>query len=176
MQNNAPAAPAADGSASALSSMMLPPKFVQDSGSYLATVSSRPPSRQAMAALAGPVANWFSGNNNNNNGSESSSSAAAVDATLQQGVASVYLQAASVQLKDTEVKVGDVEQEMVRTKQQYEVLEVRERVSQSEILNIAQAIIIAMARLVFSSFREVQISLGSSSSYILYSCFVSFRP
>jgi hypothetical protein len=122
MQNNAAAA-AADGSSSsssALTSMMLPPKFVHDPGTYLAEVASMPPSRQTMAALAGPVAGWFTANSSNN-GPETTSFSDA------RGVASVYLQAASVQLKDTEVKVGDVEQEMIRTKQQYEILEVRKR-------------------------------------------------
>jgi len=129
--------------------MMLPPKFVQDPGVYLAEVASMATSRYTLKYLAGPVAGWFVATNNNNNGPESSSTEAAAavvvdDVTLQQqGVASVYLQAAAVHLKDTEVKVGDVEEEMTRTRQQYEVLEAvgaaankapRSGISSSEIL------------------------------------------
>jgi hypothetical protein len=106
--------------------MMLPPKFVQDPGTYLAEVASMPPSLAGMAALAGPVAGWFTTSLNpfsNVVDAFHSDDSTAPDAP-QRGMASVYLQAAAVQLRDTDVKLGNVDAEMIRTKQQYEVLEV----------------------------------------------------
>jgi hypothetical protein len=95
-----------------ISNVLLPHAFVQDPAAYLASVASQPPSRYALAQLAGPVAAWFS-----------SSAGAAAGAAL---VANLYLQAVSVQLQD-DAAVGDVEQEMLRTQQQYEILEVSVR-------------------------------------------------
>jgi hypothetical protein len=92
-----------------ISNVLLPPAFVEDPTAYLISVASQPPSRHALAQLAGPVAAWFS-----------SSAGAVGGATL---VANIYLQAAAVQLRD-DAAVGDVEQEMMRTQQQYEILEV----------------------------------------------------
>jgi hypothetical protein len=117
--------------------LLLPQSFVVDPATFLASIASQAPSRHALAQLAGPVAAWF---------------VAASPASEQ--VANVYLQAASVQLRElnddstastaaatahsnaASVKVGvgvgavDIEQEMIRTQQQYEVLEVRERMNE----------------------------------------------
>lgn len=85
--------------------ILLPSAFVEDPAGFLALVASQPTSRHGLAQLSGPVASWF----------------AALSAGSEQ-VANVYLQAAAVQLRDIG-KVGDVEQEMQRTQQHYEVLE-----------------------------------------------------
>ena len=87
--------------------ILLPSAFVEDPAGFLALVASQPTSRHGLAQLSGPVAAWF----------------VALSAGSEQ-VANVYLQAAAVQLRDIG-KVGDVEQEMQRAQQHYEVLEVR---------------------------------------------------
>lgn len=84
----------------------LPPAFSQDPAAYLASVAAQSTSRQALSQLAGSVAAWIA------NPPEGSSN-----------LAFLYLQAASKQLIG-DVKVGDVEQEMMRTQQQHEILEV----------------------------------------------------
>jgi hypothetical protein len=83
-----------------------PTSLVQDPAAYLVKIASQAPSRQAMSQLAGPVAAWFS-----------------TQPGTAAPVANLYLQAAAVQLREN-VQVGDIEQEMLRTQQQYEILEV----------------------------------------------------
>lgn len=113
MQDNSVAAAAgADAGGGSSSMMMLPPQFIQNPVGYLSEVASMRPSSNGLSALAGPVSQWFS-----NPPSDVSSD------QLGQ-IASVYLQAASGQLKDVDVKVGDVEQEMTRTKQKYQIMDV----------------------------------------------------
>jgi hypothetical protein len=87
--------------------------FVEDPISYLASLAG-PPSQQAFGGLAGSVALWI--------GSQLPGSP---DLGPQGLVASLYLQAASMQLLLGDAQVGDFEQEMLRTQQQYEILEVR---------------------------------------------------
>jgi hypothetical protein len=103
------AAAAASNNNNLVSNLLLPPAFVQDPAAYLISVASQPLSRHGLAQLAGPVAAWFS-----------SSAGASGGAIL---VANLYLQAVAVQLRN-DAAVLDVEQEMLRTQQQYEILEV----------------------------------------------------
>lgn len=108
------------GSGSPPQQLLLPQSFVMDPAEFLVGIASQPPSRQGFAQLAGPVAAWF---------------IAASPASEQ--VANVYLQAAAVQLREPDntsvaaslggrVAVGDAEhEEMLRTQQEFEILEVR---------------------------------------------------
>ena len=83
----------------------LPPAFVQDPAAFLASIVSQPPSRSALAQLAGPVAKKLA-------------------EETPEGVAPLYLQAAAVQLRTLDV-ARDVEQEVQAVQHQYEILEVR---------------------------------------------------
>ena len=114
-------AAATDGGGGGGSMQQLPPQFVQNPVGYLSGVTSmRPMDPKALTALAGPVAKWFSNTPENS--------------TPDVGqIATIYLQAASIHLKETEVKVGDVNEEMTRTKQKFEIVEVS-KLSQKKIV------------------------------------------
>ena len=97
---------------------MLPAAFVEDPAGFLASIASQQPSRAATSHLAGPVAAFlgqqepFVGTTPPPTETPSSSQ-----------IAALYLQAAAKQLAG-DVKVGDMEQEMIRAQQHYEILEV----------------------------------------------------
>ena len=91
--------------------MDVPAAFVQDPAGYLAGVASQSSSKVGLSQLAGKVAAWMSQAN----------SSEGIDVPT---ISFLYLQAAAKQLLG-DVKVGDVEQEMIRAQQQNEVLEVR---------------------------------------------------
>lgn len=92
--------------------MVIPPKFAHDPVAFLSEVASEQPSANRMEALAGPVARCFT-----------SPAAASDDDAAVASAASTYLHAASAQLKDTGIRSGDVDAEMLRTKWQYEIME-----------------------------------------------------
>ena len=131
---------------------LLPAPFAEDPCASLASVASQPPSRQGLSQLAGQVAKWISHQQLQQPEDAPPTAAAAAETLTQQpqppneatadgrtaaGVASsismtipppsqisyVYLQAAAKQLMG-DAKVGDMEQEMLRAQQQYEILEV----------------------------------------------------
>ena len=91
--------------------MDVPAAFVQDPAGYLAGVASQSSSKVGLSQLAGKVAAWMTQAN----------SSEGIDVPT---ISFLYLQAAAKQLLG-DVKVGDVEQEMIRAQQQNEVLEVR---------------------------------------------------
>jgi hypothetical protein len=109
------------------SNPLLPPAFIEDPASFLTQIASRQPSRRGVSDLAGPVAKWF----------VSAAPKEFVDASASQGtaaaatpdfhpavhLASHYLRAAAVQLRENSTFAGDLEQEMAKTRNQYEVLE-----------------------------------------------------
>lgn len=125
------AAAAGAGAAGGVSSLVLPPAFVEDPAGYLTDVASQRPSRRGMASLAGAVAKWFvaaapQSMMETMMGAASGGGAAAEDEAPHPAVhvSSHYLRAAAVQLQDgINQTAGNVEQEMVKTKHQYEVLE-----------------------------------------------------
>jgi hypothetical protein len=113
----------ADGEmAGGVSNLILPQGFIEDPALFLSSIASQQPSRQGLASLSGPVAKWF----------VSAAPRTLIGSGGQQGpathhpasqVACLYLQAAAVQLRDDSRIAGDVEQEMVKAKNQYEILE-----------------------------------------------------
>jgi hypothetical protein len=119
------ASPAAAG-AMPMGNLVLPPAFVEDPAGYLTRIASARPSRQGISMLAGAIAKWFVG----------AAPKSVMDAAMANGdgtalaalhpavhVASHYLRAAAVQLQDSTSAAGNMEQEMIKTKSQYEVLE-----------------------------------------------------
>ena len=111
-----PQAPAA--AAAVAPAAILPQPFVEDPAGYLVAIASQLPSRQGLAQLAGPIGQWFIGGHDGCH-----------------MVAHQYLQAAAVQLR-AEAMASPVvvsanaqqvvmEEEMMKTQNQYDVLEVR---------------------------------------------------
>jgi hypothetical protein len=87
----------------------LPAAFTQDPAAFLGQAAAQAGSRAVRSQLAGPVAKFMS-------------SSTDIEATSRVGA--LYLQAAAKQLAG-DTTVGDQDQEMVRTKEHYEILEVR---------------------------------------------------
>jgi hypothetical protein len=117
---------------------MLPTSFIEDPAGYLASIASQSPSRVGFTKLAGQVASFIASGQGLGTGGVM---APLVDSTTNAGcvvganhndnstppisqIASLYLQAAATQLLG-DVAVGDIDQEMMRAQQQYEILEVR---------------------------------------------------
>ncbi|KAL3920790.1 MAG: hypothetical protein SGILL_003079 [Bacillariaceae sp.] len=106
--------------------IMLPPQFIEDPAAFLNHIAMQPPSSQGVAVLAGPIAKWF----------VSAAPKQVIDAEQQPlpdgaavleihpavHVSSHYLRAAAVQLRENSTIAGNLEQEMAKTKNQYEVL------------------------------------------------------
>ncbi|KAL3909661.1 MAG: hypothetical protein SGILL_008001, partial [Bacillariaceae sp.] len=118
--------PAAEANASTRgSNLMLPPAFVEDPARFLNQIASQPPSRQGMAALAGPIAKWFVTASPRKSVVDSAGDDDTTASSIHPAVhvASHYLRAAAVQLRENAPLVADMEQEMAKTKNQYEVLE-----------------------------------------------------
>ncbi|KAG7338958.1 hypothetical protein IV203_016234 [Nitzschia inconspicua] len=112
----------------ATSSLMLPPAFVEDPAGYLTSVASRQPSRQGIGMISGAIAKWFvaaapksvMGTTPSSNGDGTANAAPHPAAQF----AAHYLRAAAVHLQSsTQATVGNVEQETLKKKCQFEVLE-----------------------------------------------------
>jgi hypothetical protein len=118
---------------------LLPTSFVEDPAGYLASIASQSPSRLAFTKLAGQVASFIASGQGVGTGGGAMVPPADSTTTTAGGVgairndnstppisqiASLYLQAAATQLLG-DVAVGDIDQEMIRAQQQYEILEVR---------------------------------------------------
>lgn len=88
----------------------VPAAFAQDPLGYLTSVASQPPSRNALDMIADPVA-------------PSVSSLQESEATV--AIATAYLKAAAVHLKEITAVVGNPEVELAKTKQQLEIVTVR---------------------------------------------------
>mmetsp|Transcript_23004 Transcript_23004/g.42723 ORF Transcript_23004/g.42723 Transcript_23004/m.42723 type:complete len:511 (-) Transcript_23004:308-1840(-) len=114
-----PAMEAAAAADANISNLVLPQGFLQDPAVFLTSLASQPPSRQGLAALAGPISKWFiaAAPRTIISPEDASSSHPAAQ------VAGLYLQAASVQLRDDARAGDDVQQEMATTQHQYETLE-----------------------------------------------------
>jgi hypothetical protein len=135
---------------------LLPPAFSQDPAAYLASVAAQPTSRQALSQLAGPVAAWIANPGSNLaflHLQQPAGPAAAWIANPGSNLAFLYLQAAAKQLIG-DVKVGDVEQEMIRAQQQYEILEVRMNTNErASHLSIYRGCMVTIAYSCFSGAR-----------------------
>ena len=104
-----PAAPPQDPSSSVPGGGLgLPPAFTQDPAAFLSQAAGEAGTRANRSKLAGPVAKFISTSNEE----------------VCTAVSPLYLQAAAKQLAG-DSKLGDIEQEMVRAKEHYEILEVR---------------------------------------------------
>ena len=97
---------------------MLPAGFVEDPAGFLASIASQQPSRAATSQLAGPVAMFLVQQE-----PFIATSPPPTEIPSSSQIAVLYLQAAAKQLAG-DVKVGDMEQEMIRAQQHYEILEV----------------------------------------------------
>mmetsp|Transcript_65713 Transcript_65713/g.189458 ORF Transcript_65713/g.189458 Transcript_65713/m.189458 type:complete len:478 (+) Transcript_65713:214-1647(+) len=97
--------PAANAPSAAPSAGNIPAAFKQDPVAYLNAIAAKPASPQSLEQLAGPVAKFLQ--------NDSSSTPAA---------AAAYLQAASVQLKDTASLAGNAQLEAIAAVKQYEVV------------------------------------------------------
>lgn len=116
-------AAAANNNRAAAEALTLPPAFIEDPAAFLLKIASQKPTREGLAKLAGPVAKWFV------------SAGGKVDTTngAATQVAPLYLQAAANQLQEmgggmmaTTTNNNDpaaMQQEMAKTKNQYETLE-----------------------------------------------------
>ena len=105
---------------------VLPPAFLEDPAGFLASVASQAPSRTATAQLAGPVASFLSqgqGHGAPVTAASTSATSAETPGGQSSQIAAMYLQAAAKQLVG-DIRVGDMEQEMLRAQQHYEILEV----------------------------------------------------
>jgi hypothetical protein len=125
-QNAQPVAAGGTSTATNAGTLVLPPAFIEDPAEYLTSVSNQQPSRHGLAQIAGAIAKWF----------VAAAPKSFIDAALKNDegtaaeerhpvvyVARHYLQAAAVQLQYNNQTTGSIEQEMLKTKYQYEVLE-----------------------------------------------------